>query len=186
MQQRRVAVDGAVIEVVGVERDWFAMAVEREPARVRVDTDHASALAVADASLQVVALDNHVITLCEAAAWQGQLAVTERACCAHVLAGPRVEVGDVGAELREHHQLRRAARRPPVLHKAFTRARWGVLDRDAVVRLVERQRLVGLPIAQVFECGLLPCVDLAMVLSQYRREAAVDESAKGASGLELG
>jgi hypothetical protein len=54
------------------------------------------------------------------------------------------------------------------------------------VSVVERDRVLGPAIAEVIESGALPRVDLAMVLAQNRREVPVDESAKGAAGLELG
>ena len=54
------------------------------------------------------------------------------------------------------------------------------------MRLVERERLLGSSVAQVVERGALPRVDLAVVLGQHDREAAVDEAAERAAGLELG
>ena len=61
-----------------------------------------------------------------------------------------------------------------------------LVDVDAVVRLVEGDRLLGAAVAEVVERGALPGVDLAVVLGQLDREAAVDEPAERAAGLELG
>ena len=90
--QGRVAADGAVVEVAGVERHALAVAVEREPPRVRVDGDDAAALAVDDPASEVVAFGDDVVADREAAARQSQLPLAEAAGGAHVLAGARVEV----------------------------------------------------------------------------------------------
>ena len=54
------------------------------------------------------------------------------------------------------------------------------------MRLVAGERLLGVAVAELVERGALPRVDLAVVLGQLDREAAVDEAAEGAAGFELG
>lgn len=56
MEQRRIAVRGSAIAEARVERDAIAVTVEREPAGIRIDGDHASTLAVDDSALEIVAL----------------------------------------------------------------------------------------------------------------------------------
>ena len=54
------------------------------------------------------------------------------------------------------------------------------------MRLVAGERLLGAAVAELVERGALPGVDLAVVLGQLDREAAVDEPAERAAGFELG
>ena len=151
-----------------------------------VDGGDAAAVAVDDTEPEVVAFDEHVIADREGAAGQSQLLVAESAGGAHVLAGARVEVADVVAALGEHHRPREIPGGPPVGDEPLARSLWGALDVDAVVRLVAGERLLGAAVAELVERGALPRVDLAVVLGQLDREAAVDESAERAAGFELG
>jgi len=103
-----------------------------------------------------------------------------------VLAGTRVEVADVVAAVREHHRAGRVASRPPVRDQPGSRALRGVLDVDAVVRLIADDRPLCVALTQLVKRGALPAADLAVVLGQLDRQAAIDESAERAAGFELG
>ena len=82
--QRRVAVDGAVLEVARAERDLLAAEVERELPSLGVDGGDVAAVAVDDAEAEVVAFDEHVVADRELAAGQAELLVhragRRRAC----------------------------------------------------------------------------------------------------------
>ena len=84
--QRRVAMDGPVVEVIGAERDLLAAEVERELPSLGVDGGDAAAVAVDDAEPEVVAFDEHVVADRERPTRQSQLArlrVGRRRACAH-------------------------------------------------------------------------------------------------------
>ena len=104
-----------------------------------------------------------------------------------MLPGAGVEVGDVVAAVGDHHRPRRVAGRPPV----------GDEPLRAIAPACRRRGRGRAPGSAASACSArpsrssssalaLPGVDLAAVLGQLDREAAVDEPAERAAGLELG
>ena len=139
-------------------------------------------------SREVVALDEHVIADGERAAGQLELAAAERAGGAHVLAGARVEVGDVVAALGDHHRPRRARRRPTSRRRAARAVAPGVSSTwMRSCACVERERLLGAAVAERASSAARSHASTwrRFSVSSIARPRC-DEPAERAAGLELG
>lgn len=184
--QRRVAVRRPAVQEAGVENDPLAAALEHQPAAVGVERCHSAAVAVDDPTPQVVDLDDDVIADGEVPAGQPKLMLAEKPSGAQAFASPDVEVVDVGPTLGDHHRPFRVTGLPPVGDEALARTLSRVVDTDPVVGLVERERPGRPSLTEVVERGPFPGVDLASILRQRDRQAAMDEAAERAACLELG
>ena len=145
-----------------------------------------AAVAVDDAEPEVVAFDEHVVADREFAAGQEELLVAESAGGAHVLAGARVEVGTSSRRWASITDLDEIAGGPPVGDQPLARSVRGLSTWMRSCCLVAGERLLRAAVAELVERRALPRVDLAVVLGQLDREAAVDEPAERAAGFELG
>jgi len=185
MQQCRLAVSRPVVQEGRVENDRIATAVEHEPAARPVNRHDGGAIAIVDIACEVTALDDDAVADRERAAGQHQLLGAKPPRLSHNSTGAGVQLRDVGAPVGDHDRRLGIVRRPPVADKTVVRRVGVALDHDPVVSVVQRERLVGPPFPEVLERHALPDVDLAAILGQLDREAALDEPAERAAGLDL-
>ena len=186
--ERGAALAGGVQEEAAVELDLPVVDADGEPLVVGVDVGDRAAVAVGDAVLVVVALDDDQVAGGEGAAGQLELrdlgGARRLAPCS---SGELVELGDVGAAVSEHDRVLTACvALPPVLDQPGAGLLGGGGGVDAAVLLVGGDRLGGAAVGDVVERAAFPRFGLALVVDEFDGEPARDEGAEGAAGLDLG